>query len=105
MALPIPWKSIGRVALGFAQYALAQRYAPQPPAQADPAPPPPAVPPVVAPVAPVLTREQRYRDRVDDIYVEILGRPTDTEGERYEAYLLLEADREDELRKNLRARK
>jgi hypothetical protein len=70
-------------------------------------PPAPEPPPAVdaPPVVPVRTREQRYRDRVDDIYVQELGRPTDSEAERYQSYLLLEAGQEDNLRTDLRNRK
>lgn len=118
MALPIPWKTIGRVALGFAQYALAQRYAAQPPAP-TPAPtaPPTPVPEASAPVAPPeppqsrpLSLKEKWHDRLDVVYMEewgrVIGEATSADAtERYQGYVLLEAGREDELRKNLRGRK
>jgi hypothetical protein len=78
----------------------------------------PEAPPVDVPVAvivpdppsaPVLTLEQRFEDRLGDIYAEegiqIPGKDGPGMTERREGYKLLEAGREDELRKNLRGRK
>jgi len=101
----IPWKLIGKYALGFAEYALAERLAPQPPAP-RPVEPPPVTPvtPAVAPEPPKPTVRDYYDD-VDRIYFEILKRPTDSGAELYEGALLLQAGREAELRHNLEGRR
>jgi len=117
--MAFPWKTIGRFALQFAEYATAQKYAPQAsapavaPVQPAPLPPVAVAPPVAAPdppPAPVLTLEQRFSDRLDTVYMEewgrVIGKETTGDAtERYQGYKLLEAGREDELRHNLRGRK
>lgn len=107
MAFSIPWKTIGRYALQFAEYALAQKMTPQVPAPAAPIPPP--VPPPASAPAPVLTLEQRFEDHLGDIYAEegitLPGKDGPGMTERREGYKLLEAGREDELRNNLRKRR
>jgi len=101
-----PWKTIGRYALKAAEYALAQRMAPQPPAPPPVAPPMgPGPAPVVPPPTVSAPTVRDYYDDVDRIYYEILRRPTDSGTELYEGALLLQAGREAELRQNLDGRR
>jgi hypothetical protein len=107
--MTFPWKTIGTYAWQFAEYALAQKLAPAVPLQPQVPTSPIAPPAVEPPPAPVLTLEQKWEDRLGDIYeeegIQIPGKDGPGMTERRQGYKLLEAGREDELRKNLRERK
>ncbi len=102
--MAVPWKTIGRYALLFAEYALERRLAPQPPAPAPAAPSAPTPEPSAPPAPPVKILRDYYDD-VDRIYREELGRTTDSGNELYEAAVLLRDGKEAELRVNLRNRR
>jgi hypothetical protein len=101
LRMAFPWKTVGKYALIFAEYALSEREK----RKAEPPPVVPVVPPTEpqAPVVPVLTLEQRFGDAVRAIYADELRRMPDAM-ELWEGMKLLEAGREDELRRNLRAK-
>lgn len=107
------WSKAGEYAkFALEVYAASQRGSSQPVAPPQPVQPPFPPPPIaVTNQTPVpLTLEQRFSDRLDAVYMEewgrIIGNVTTADAtERYQGYKLLEAGREDELRKNLRERK
>lgn len=72
----------------------------------EPPPEPPSAPVVVVPLAPApaVPTEAELRTRIRAIYKDEMGRYPDSEQEYAEALVLLEAHREDELRRNLKDR-
>lgn len=114
------WAKVGEFAIYAAETYVASKSGTVPagpplpvPQPQPPAPPPVAVaPPVAAPEpAPApMTLEQKWGDRFDAICMEEWGRvmgrqSSDDLTDRLQNYKLLDAGREDEVRKNLRARK